>query len=99
MTTSAHCWLAALTLAGAVAPASGATLQISPVTIEMAADNPAAGVTLSNPGARPVYGQVRTFRWTQEQGDDMLAPAPELVASPPLVQIGGQGEQLVRLVR
>lgn len=92
MTTLGHRWLAALTLAGAVAPASGATLQISPVTVEMAADNPAAGVTLSNPGARPIYGQVRTFRWTQEQGDDMLAPAPELVASPPLVQIGGQGE-------
>ncbi|MWA33505.1 fimbria/pilus periplasmic chaperone [Burkholderia pseudomallei] len=99
MTTLGHRWLAALTLAGAVAPASGATLQISPVTVEMAADNPAAGVTLSNPGARPIYGQVRTFRWTQEQGDDMLAPAPELVASPPLVQIGGQGEQLVRLGR
>lgn len=70
-------WLAALAIAGAVAPASGATLQISPVTVEMAAGNPAAGVTLSNPGARPIYGQVRTFRWTQEHGDDVLAHAPD----------------------
>ncbi|AIP63948.2 molecular chaperone [Burkholderia thailandensis] len=99
MTTSVRRWLAALAIAGAVAPASGATLQISPVTVEMAAGNPAAGVTLSNPGARPIYGQVRTFRWTQEHGDDVLAHAPELVASPPLLQIGGQSEQLVRLVR
>ncbi|AJX31716.1 molecular chaperone [Burkholderia oklahomensis] len=100
MTSLVRRWLAALAIAaGAAAPAGAATLQISPVTVEMAADNPAAGVALRNPGARAIYGQVRTYRWSQDQGNDVLAPAPELVASPPLLQIGGQSEQLVRLVR
>lgn len=80
-------------------PARAATLQISPVTLELAPDAPAAGITLRNPGARPIYGQVRTYRWTQESGDDVLTPSPELVASPPLLQIAAQADQLVRLVR
>ncbi|AOJ81606.1 pilus assembly protein PapD [Burkholderia sp. MSMB617WGS] len=103
MTSLVRRWLAVLAVlavAAATVPAArAATLQISPVTVEMAADNPAAGVMLRNPDARAIYGQVRTFRWSQEQGDDVLVPAPGLVASPPLLQIGGQSEQLVRLVR
>jgi fimbrial chaperone protein len=91
--------LCALACGLAAAAAHGATLQISPVTLDLAADSPAAALTLRNPGDRPIYGQVRTYRWTQEHGDDVLTPAPELVASPPLLQIGAQSDQLVRLVR
>ncbi len=76
-----------------------ATLQVSPVTLELAPDAPATGITLRNPGDRPIYGQVRIYRWTQEQGDDVLTPSQELAASPPLLQITGQSDQLVRLVR
>ncbi|AOK30340.1 pilus assembly protein PapD [Burkholderia singularis] len=91
--------LAAIAALAAAACARAATLQISPVTVELSADTPATGITLRNPGARPIYGQVRTYQWSQDQGDDVLTPAPGLAASPPLVQIGTHGEQLVRLVR
>ncbi|RQT97041.1 molecular chaperone [Burkholderia cenocepacia] len=90
--------LAALLLcAGGTAHAT--SLQISPVTIEFGADDTATGITLRNPAERPVYGQVRVFRWDQADGQDTLTPTQDLVASPPLIQVGTQSEQLIRVVR
>ncbi|MGU8082039.1 fimbrial biogenesis chaperone [Burkholderia pyrrocinia] len=92
------CFVAALCAASA-ATAPAATLQISPVTLELSPSVTAAGVTLSNSGVQPIYGQVRTFRWTQENGEDVLTPTDSLAASPPLLQISANAEQLIRLVR
>ncbi|WP_321790504.1 molecular chaperone [Burkholderia pyrrocinia] len=85
--------------AASAAVASAATLQISPVTIELPTSATAASVALSNPGALPIYGQVRTYRWTQENGADVMTPTDALAASPPLLQIGANAEQVIRLVR
>ncbi|VVE20791.1 MULTISPECIES: molecular chaperone [Pandoraea] len=79
--------------------ASAATLQISPVNVEFAAKQNAAGLTLSNPGDMPVYGQIRIYTWTQEDGEDKLTPTDALAASPPILRIDGGGSQIVRLVR
>ncbi|WP_455777314.1 fimbrial biogenesis chaperone, partial [Burkholderia stabilis] len=89
--------LAALLCAAGAAHA--ASLQISPVTIEFGTDDTATGITLRNPGERPVYGQVRVFRWDQADGQDTLTPTQDLVASPPLIEVGTQSEQLIRVVR
>lgn len=79
--------------------AQAATLQISPVMVDLPAEVNAAGITLKNPGEKPLFGQVRVFRWDQANGEDTLTPTQELVASPPLIQIAGRADQLVRLVR
>ena len=50
-----------------------------PVTIEFGTDDTATGITLRNPGERPVYGQVRVFRWDQPTVDT-LTPTQDLVA-------------------
>jgi len=76
-----------------------ASLQISPVTVDMPANANAVGITLSNPGDQPLYGQVRVFRWGQDDRDDMLDPTQDVVASPPLIQVAPHSDQLVRLVR
>jgi fimbrial chaperone protein len=92
--------IAALTLVTVAGhPAAAATLQISPVMVELGPKDNASGLTLRNPGEQPLYGQVRVYRWTQVDGDDVLSPTQEIVASPPLIQIPAQAEQLVRLVR
>nr|WP_239005987.1 molecular chaperone [Burkholderia territorii] len=91
--------MAALCVASASAAACAATLQITPVTIELPPSAAAATMTLSNPGGQPIYGQVRAYRWTQENGDDVMTPTDALAASPPLLQIGASAEQLIRLVR
>lgn len=76
-----------------------ASLQISPVTVDMPSDANAVGITLSNPGDQPLYGQVRVFRWGQNDTTDTLDASQDIVASPPLIEVAPHSDQLVRLVR
>lgn len=92
--------LAALLLA--LLPAAGAwaaNLQISPVMINFRGDQNATGINLQNLGEAPIFGQVRVYSWDQKDGEDVLLPTTEVVASPPIVQIAPKGGQTVRLVR
>jgi fimbrial chaperone protein len=78
--------------------AYAASLQISPVGIRLAAGQRASAITLQNMGAAPIYGQVRVYLWEQRDGEDVLTPTRELLASPPIVQIASQSSQAIRLV-
>ncbi|WP_321817510.1 MULTISPECIES: molecular chaperone [unclassified Paraburkholderia] len=91
--------LAGAALTACLGSAQAATLQISPVMVDLAADANASGLTLRNSGSKPIYGQVRVYRWSQAGGEDALTPTQDVVASPPLIEIGAGAEQLVRLVR
>lgn len=90
----------ALLLLGALVSraASGASLQISPIRIDLPPGQAAAVLTLRNRGTLPLNAQVRVFRWTQDAQGDQLNDSTALVASPPIVQIPADGEQLVRVV-
>lgn len=79
--------------------AQGANLQISPVTLNFRAEQSATGINLQNLGEQPMYGQVRVFAWDQRDGEEVLAPTQELVASPPIVEIAPNSRQTIRLVR
>ncbi|MGK5076919.1 fimbrial biogenesis chaperone [Janthinobacterium sp. HLX7-2] len=87
-----------LCLCGA-AVVQAANLQISPVTINFRAEQSAAGINLQNLGDQPMYGQVRVFAWDQRNGEEVLAPTQELMASPPIVEIAANSRQTIRLVR
>lgn len=87
---------AALALA---APAFAASLQISPVLINLRASQAAGGISLQNLGERAIYGQVRVYAWEQRDGEDVLTPTDELVASPPIMQVAPKTSQTIRLVR
>ena len=82
-----------------VETAGAANLQISPVTINMRAEQTSAGITLQNLGDTSLFGQVRVFLWDQANGEEALSPTQELVASPPIVEIAANGRQTIRLVR
>ncbi len=90
-------FLCCLLLAGARADA--ASLQISPVMINLRAGQGATGITMQNMGEAPVYGQVRVYLWEQKNGDDVLTPTQDIVASPPIIQIAPKTSQVIRLVR
>jgi fimbrial chaperone protein len=94
-------WIVALALAWAAAwvPARAANLQISPVMINLRAGQGATGISMQNLGEATVYGQVRVYRWEQADGDDVLTPTQDVVASPPIIQIGPNSSQVIRLVR
>ena len=87
---------ALLTLAPA---ALASALQVSPILVQFAPDQPAASVNLQNAGDAPLNAQVRIFGWTQKDGQDRLQPDPGVQVSPPISAIPALGEQVVRLVR
>ncbi|WP_233235697.1 molecular chaperone [Bordetella sp. LUAb4] len=83
----------------AATSAHAASLQITPVMVNLRPDETATAITLSNDGSEPIYGQVRVFRWDQANGDDALAPTQDMVASPPLIEMGPGARQIIRLLR
>lgn len=89
-------WMTACLLAW---PVAAANLQISPVMINLRVGQGATGINLQNLGEAPVYGQVRVYLWEQKDGDDVLTPTQDVVASPPIIQIGPKSSQIIRLVR
>ncbi|MFS2005192.1 molecular chaperone [Duganella sp. CT11-25] len=92
-------WIVGAALALAGMPLPAANLQISPVMINLRAGQGATGINMQNLGEAPVYGQVRVYQWEQAGGDDVLTPTQDVVASPPIIQIGPKSSQVIRLVR
>lgn len=76
-----------------------AGLQLSPISFSIPPDQRADELWLRNNSNQVVHAQVRVYRWTQPDGEDVLTPDTALVASPPMVQIPPGKQQLVRLVR
>lgn len=101
VSTRRRCWRAlwAALLLAMSAGVGAASLQVSPTTVEVSAARNAAGLTLTNHGDQPLTVQVRVFRWTQADGEDVLAPGSDLAISPPMLTLPAGGEQLVRIVR
>jgi fimbrial chaperone protein len=89
--------LLSLVLAG-TAPAKG-QLQVRGTLIELGVDSAAGRFTLENTGDLPLAAQVRVFAWSQQGGQDRLAPTTDIVLSPPIVRIPAGGEQVIRVVR
>ena len=86
-------------MALAATGAGAASLQVSPVTVDIPPPGAAAAVTLRNTGSRPLSAQIRVVRWTQEGGADRFTPATEVVASPPAATMGPGQDYAVRIIR
>jgi fimbrial chaperone protein len=80
-------------------PVFGAGLQVTPISLEIAAPEQAQSIILSNNGKAPMRAQVRVQQWSQSEGEDKLESTREVVASPPLVEIAPGERQMVRIVR
>ncbi|BAT59088.1 putative fimbrial chaperone protein [Variibacter gotjawalensis] len=79
--------------------ANAASLQVSPVLLEVPAPGAATTMTLRNNGDHPIMAQVRVFRWTQQNGEEKLEPATDVVASPPIAELRPKQDYTVRVVR
>lgn len=92
--------LALLLLLFLLAAAAGAaSLQISPVSLLLRGEQSATALQLRNAGEAPIFGQVRVYTWDQKGSEDVLVPAQDVAASPPLVQVAPGETQLIRLIR
>jgi fimbrial chaperone protein len=76
-----------------------ASLQISPVTIQLTAAENGKVINLSNGGDEPIHAQVRAFVWDQADEQDKLTPTREIVASPPIAEVAAGGQQVIRVIR
>lgn len=79
--------------------AIAASLNISPVVLDVAAPQQATTLNLRNTGVKPIIGQVRVFAWRQEDGVDVLDPTDAVTASPPLVEVRPGLDYTIRIVR
>lgn len=80
-------------------PVSAASLQISPVSVEIPAPGAAATISLRNESPTALSAQVRVFRWTQANGVEKLEPTNDVVSSPPTVSLASRAVYALRIVR
>jgi fimbrial chaperone protein len=80
-------------------PLWAASLQVSPVGIEVIAPGAGSVIKLHNDGNTPINSQIRVFRWQQIDGQERLEPTDEVVASPPMVRLAPGIDYTVRIVR
>lgn len=76
-----------------------ASLQVSPVSVDLTAPAQASSVNLRNNGDRPVNVQVRVYKWTQSGGEDQLTPTRDVVASPPAATLQPGTTYTIRVAR
>ncbi|OOG53714.1 fimbria/pilus periplasmic chaperone [Rhodanobacter sp. C03] len=89
-----------LGLLGALAQqAEAASLRISPIGIDMSAAERASSMTLVNTGTDPVNLQLRIFKWSQVNGEEVLVPATDMLVSPPAATIPAGVSYTVRIAR
>jgi fimbrial chaperone protein len=87
----------ALVFAALSAPAFAASLQVSPVNLEV--QGKAAVINLRNDGDETIQTQIRILKWTQVNGKDELLPTRDVVASPPAAKIAPGADYVIRVVR
>jgi fimbrial chaperone protein len=77
--------------------ALGGTFSISPVGAELSAAAQTEAFTLRNQEDAPVVVQAEMFAWEQSGGEDRLTPTRDVLVSPAVFTIPGNGSQLVRV--
>lgn len=85
------------TLCAFVAPAWGGSFEVNPIRVELSAASRSAALTVRNSGTEAVVVQTAAQAWSQQNGQDVLAPTGDLLVSPPIATIAPGAEQIVRV--
>lgn len=89
--------IALLACAAMAAPAGASTFNISPIRAELASGHRTEALTITNAEDNPVVVQVRVVRWSQKDGAEELVDTRELLATPPVLQIPANSQQIIRV--
>jgi fimbrial chaperone protein len=98
----ASCRLAAAVCAGASSwalssAAVAGSFQVTPVQVSVSHDRPVSAITIKNNAQDPVSIRVVTYRWSQQQGEDVYTEANDVLVSPPIFTIAPDKAQVVRV--
>ena len=77
--------------------AHAGTFSISPLRAELSAGIQTGAMTLRNQESAAVVVQAEVMLWEQADGQDRLAPTRDVLVSPAVFTIPGNGSQLVRV--
>src|ERR1700722_18354111 len=83
--------------AAMVAPASASTFNISPIRAELTNSHRTEALTITNGEDSPVVVQVRVLSWSQKGGAEQLEDTRELLATPPVLKIPANSQQIIRV--
>jgi len=89
--------LCAATCVAGAAPALASSFNISPIRVELASGRRTEALTLRNADEAPVVVQVHVVAWSQRDGVDQFDATHEMLVTPPVLQLPGNGEQIVRV--
>jgi len=79
------------------APVHAGTFSISPLRVELSASVQTGALTIRNQEDTPVVVQAEGLLWDQAGGQDQLTPTRDVLVSPAVFTIPGNGSQLVRV--
>ena len=82
-------WITSSAFAGSFA--------VNPVRVTLSAGQAVAALTVHNDAKEPTVVQLETSAWSQHDGNDVLAPTAEILATPPIFTIAPGGSQIVRV--
>ncbi len=71
-----------------VSSVQAASLQVSPISLDLTAPARTSSVTLRNNTDGTTNVQIRAYKWTQVAGVDQLMPANDVIVSPPAARCG-----------
>lgn len=77
--------------------AAAGSFQIEPLQVRFSHAGEIQAVRIRNAGDAPLVLQVEAVSWTQANGEDRYEPTRGLLATPPMVQIPPDAEQIVRV--
>jgi fimbrial chaperone protein len=81
----------------AVADAGAGSFQVNPIRVDLSRGATNAAITVRNDGDEPVVVQSSIVAWSQENGQDVYAPTPEALVTPPIATVPPGGEQIIRV--
>lgn len=86
-----------LALMVAVGTARAGSFQVDPVKLTLTRQKPVGVLHIRNTGTQPTVVQVEVKVWSQGDGSNSYAAAPEVLATPPIVRLAPGAVQVIRV--
>jgi fimbrial chaperone protein len=87
---------AMLAVAGLCSVGEAASFKVYPVRMVLTPKQAIQTMVIHNNGSEPSRVQLRVFAWRQVDGQDVFEETQDVLANPPLFQMGPNGDQIAR---
>jgi fimbrial chaperone protein len=82
---------------GSFGAAHAGSFSVNPVRVTLSAKQPVAAITVRNAASEPTVVQLEVHAWSQEQGQDVLVPTSDVLATPPIFTVPPGKTQILRV--